>query len=81
MFAFQYTITNLLHGTISLEKLTVAQILKKFQIFYGARKFVKIFTRARPLATVRSKRNPIHELLPDSFNDLKPSGYYMYHLL
>jgi hypothetical protein len=29
-----------------LEKLIVAQLVKKFPIFYGSRKFITVFTRA-----------------------------------
>jgi hypothetical protein len=32
---------------ILLEKLTVAQLVKKFAVIYGTRRFIAVFTRAR----------------------------------
>jgi len=33
-----------------LEKLIVAQLVKKFSIYYGTRRFITVFTRARQLS-------------------------------
>jgi hypothetical protein len=33
-----------------LEKLTVSQLVKKFSAFYGTRRFITAFTRARHLS-------------------------------
>jgi len=32
---------------VLLEKLTVTQLVKKFSAFYGTRRFITVFTRAR----------------------------------
>jgi hypothetical protein len=34
-------------NTVLIEKLIVVQLVKKFSFFYGARKFIAVFTKAR----------------------------------
>jgi hypothetical protein len=41
---------NWLHAAVILEKLTVAQLLKKFPEFYRNRRFITVITRARHLS-------------------------------
>ena len=40
-------ITYLLHAAALLQKLTGSQLVKKFPAFYGTRKFITAFPRAR----------------------------------
>jgi hypothetical protein len=59
-----------------LEKLTVSQLVKKFPAFYGTRKFITAFTKARHLslswATSIQSMPPSHFLKID-FNIILPS--------
>ena len=43
------------------EKLTGPQLVKKFPAFYGTRRFITAFTKARHLST-QSQTNPVHAL-------------------
>jgi hypothetical protein len=44
-----------------LEKLIVTQLVKKYPVFYGIRRFVTVFTRAlKYLGTTLSSGNYIH---------------------
>jgi hypothetical protein len=49
-----------------LGKLTVSQLVKKFPAFYGTRRFITAFTRARHLSLL-SQLNPVHALPPSHF--------------
>jgi hypothetical protein len=40
-------LTNSMEQRYSMEKLTVSQLVKKFPTFYGTRRFITAFTRAR----------------------------------
>jgi hypothetical protein len=43
------------------EKLTVAQVLKKFTAFYGTQMFITMYTRTHPkLVSLLRQMNPIH---------------------
>jgi hypothetical protein len=42
-------------GRVLLKKLEYAQLVKKFPIFYGTRKFITVFTRARHLSLKKVK--------------------------
>jgi hypothetical protein len=45
-----------------LEKLAVAQPVKKFPVFYGTQRFIAVFTMAPPLGLILSHINPVHTL-------------------
>jgi hypothetical protein len=49
IFNHFYTVTYLLHGFLP-EKLKRPELLKKFPAFYGTRRFITAFTRARHLS-------------------------------
>jgi hypothetical protein len=65
-------VINWLHRTLLLEKLTVAQLLKKLPAFYGTRRFIAVFTTA------------CHWLLPSArriqFTPV-PSCFFEIHLI
>jgi hypothetical protein len=44
-----------------LERLIVAQLVKKFPAFYGARRFIAVFTRPAN-GSILSNMNPVHTL-------------------
>jgi hypothetical protein len=52
--------------SIVLEKLPVAQLVKKFPAFYRTRRFINVFTAARHWALVLSQMNPVHTFPPYS---------------
>jgi hypothetical protein len=47
----------------SLEKLTVAQLLKTFPSFYGTRRSITVFTKARTLVPILSYKYCIYLFL------------------
>jgi hypothetical protein len=49
-----------------LEKPTVAQLLKNFPTFYGTRRLITVFTRARHWS-ILSQMNPVHTPSPIPF--------------
>jgi hypothetical protein len=59
-----YKLHNLIPLTpwslVLLEKPTVAQLLKNFLTFYGTRRFITVFTRARQRVPILSQMNPVH---------------------
>jgi hypothetical protein len=44
-----------------LEKLTVSQLVKKFPAFYGTRRFITAFTRARHLSLSQARKTMLLE--------------------
>jgi len=48
---------------ILLEKLIVAQLVKKFLAFFGTRRFITVFSRSRQWRQM----NPVHNLTPYSY--------------
>jgi len=62
-YLFTYLLTYLLHETeFFAEKLTGFQLVKKFPAFYGTRRFITAFTRARHLFL--SWASSIQSILP-----------------
>ena len=62
---------------VSLEKITVSQLVKKSPQFYGNRRFITAFTQARylslfPTRSIQSMPSPSH-LLKIHFNIILPS--------
>jgi len=47
---------------VLLQKLTGLQLVKKFPAFYGTRRFITTFTRARQLSSILSQLNPVPHL-------------------
>jgi hypothetical protein len=45
---------------VLLENLTVAQMVKKFHIFYKPKRFIAVFTIPRHCSLFRAKINPVH---------------------
>ena len=58
---------------VLLEKLTSSQLVKKFPVFYGTRRFITAFTSARHLSLFRA--TSIHSILPIRISQ-DPSQYY-----
>jgi len=65
-FLHTYLLTYLLiylltpWSRVLLEKLNVSQLIKKFPAFYGTRRFIAKFTRARHLSLILSQIDPFH---------------------
>jgi hypothetical protein len=53
-------------STAFIEQLTVAQLAKKFSVFYETRRFMTLYTRAHHWFPILSQMNPVHTL-PSSF--------------
>jgi hypothetical protein len=50
-------------STVFLNSLTVPQLVRKFPVFHGTKKFITVFTTARPLSLSRARE----VLIVDSF--------------
>ena len=64
-YSLTYLITYLLTSwsRVPFEKQTNFQLVKKFPTFYGTRRFITAFTRARPPVLILSQINPVHTSL------------------
>jgi hypothetical protein len=57
-----YTYINELRGAVLIQKLAVAQLVKKFFTFYQTRGFIMVFTAARQQnLSEAEKHSPIEE--------------------
>ena len=61
-FITTYLLTNLLHCTVLIKKLTGLQLVKKFPTFHGTRKFITALTSVRQLSL--SWASPIQSTCP-----------------
>jgi hypothetical protein len=64
---------------MSMENLTVAQLVKTFPVSYGTRRFIIVFTRARWWSAVLSQMNLIHILTPNFFQIILILSFHVRH--
>jgi len=53
----------ILWTSVILEKLNLPQRVKKFSVFYGTRRFISIFTRARDCPCPETEQSSLHQML------------------
>jgi len=57
---FTNKLTNQLLGAVSVDKLSLLQLVEKFSSFHGTRKSTTLFTGTPPPCPIQSQNNPVN---------------------